>query len=89
MEHAEIHMPWLGRRLEVVTSSDPSFIGCSGVVLEETQRTLVVQSEHKVVTLPKCEIQFRFKDGESVINGRDVQQRSEDRIHRRYKQESI
>ncbi len=88
MEHADIHMPWIGRRLEVVASSDPTYVGCTGLVLEETQRTLVVQGETKIVTLPKREIRFRVEDGESVIDGQHVQQRSEDRIHRRYEKES-
>ena len=37
-----MHMPWIGRELEVIESFDPTYIGRKGLILEETQRTLII-----------------------------------------------
>ena len=85
MDGDEIHMPWLGRKLEVIASSDPTYVGRSGLVIDETQRTIVLMNAQGEITLPKNEIQCTFEDCNTVIDGKGVQQRAEDRIHRRYK----
>ena len=79
----EWHMPWLARRLAVVDSTDSGLIGLSGMVLEETRRTLLVDTGEKQVKLAKHVIQFTIDDSDR-IDGSKVCQRPEDRIHRRY-----
>ena len=41
----EIHMPWLARNITVLESSDPTLVGLSGTILNETRRTIYVRPE--------------------------------------------
>jgi RNase P/RNase MRP subunit p29 len=78
-----IHMPWLARRLTVIESTDPTLIGVSGTVQDETSRTIRVMTENGPLTLAKDVI--RFTIGDEEIDGAIVTQRPEDRINRRYR----
>ena len=80
-----IHMPWIGRELEVIGSFDPTYLGRKGLVIEETQRTLIINEEGRNICLPKQEINFKIDREDVVIKGSFVLQRSEDRIHRKYR----
>ena len=80
-----MHMPWIGRELEVIESFDPTYIGRKGLILEETQRTLIIDEEGRQICLPKQEIDFKIDREEIVIKGSFVLQRSEDRIHKKYR----
>lgn len=80
-----LNMPWVGRDLEVVKSFDPTYFGRRGVVVEETQRTLIISENGRHICLPKQEIDFRLDCDEIIIKGSFVLQRSEDRIHRKYR----
>ena len=80
-----LNMPWIGRDLEVIKSIDPTYNGRKGVVIEETQRTLIISEEGRNICLPKQEIDFKIIGEEIVIKGSFVLQRSEDRIHRKYR----
>tara|TARA_Y100001968_G_scaffold303126_1_gene317022 strand:+ start:498 stop:755 length:258 start_codon:yes stop_codon:yes gene_type:complete len=80
-----IHMPWIGRELEVIGSFDPTYLGRKGLVIEETQRTLIINEEGRNICLPKQEINFKIDREDIVIKGSFVLQRSEDRIHRKYR----
>ena len=78
-----INMPWLSRDIEVVGSTDPTLVGISGTILDETRRTLRVQTSNGNVTLAKDTIRFKIEDEE--IDGSSVGQRPEDRIGKRYR----
>ncbi|MEC8998614.1 MAG: ribonuclease P protein subunit [Candidatus Thermoplasmatota archaeon] len=78
-----IHMPWLSRRLTVIESTDPTLIGVSGTVQDETRRTIRVMTENGPLTLAKGVMRFTIDDEE--IDGAIVTQRPEDRINRRYR----
>ncbi len=78
-----INMPWLSREIEVVGSTDPTLVGISGTVLDETRRTLSVKTSNGKVTLAKDTI--RFKIGGEEIDGTSVSQRPEERIGKRYR----
>ena len=80
-----MHMPWIGRDLEVIRSRDPTYDGRRGVIVEETQRTLIIREEGRKICLPKQEIEFKIGLEEIVIKGSFGLQRSEDRIHRKYR----
>ena len=81
---SSIHMPWLSRNLTVVDSLDPTLVGLTGTVLQETRRTIRVLTESGRVRLAKNVITFRIDSGE-LIEGSSVTQRPEDRINRRYR----
>ncbi|GIS92592.1 MAG: hypothetical protein CM1200mP21_08870 [Candidatus Poseidoniales archaeon] len=83
---SSIHMPWLSRNLTVVDSLDPTLVGLTGTVLEETRRTIRVLTDSGRVRLAKNVITFRIDSGE-LIEGSSVTQRPEDRINRRYRRD--
>ena len=86
MMMSSIHMPWLSRSITVVESLDPSLVGLTGTVLEETRRTIRVLTDSGRVRLAKNVITFRIDSGE-IIEGSSVTQRPEDRINRRYRRD--
>jgi len=86
MMMSSIHMPWLSRNITVVDSLDPTLVGLTGTVLEETRRTIRVLTDSGRVRLAKNVITFRIDSGE-LIEGSSVTQRPEDRINRRYRRD--
>ncbi|MDP6640234.1 MAG: ribonuclease P protein subunit [Candidatus Poseidoniaceae archaeon] len=81
------NLPWLGRQLTVVESTDSSLLGRSGLVVDETMRTVAIDevgSENRI-TLAKAAIKFLLDDEEFVIDGGQMEIRPEDRINRRFK----
>ena len=86
MMMSSIHMPWLSRSITVVESLDPTLVGLTGTVLEETRRTIRVLTDSGRVRLAKNVITFRIDSGE-IIEGSSVTQRPDDRINRRYRRD--
>ncbi|MBJ36120.1 MAG: ribonuclease P [Euryarchaeota archaeon] len=86
MMMSAMHMPWLSRKITVVESLDPTLVGLTGTVLDETRRTIRVLTDNGRVRLAKNVITFRIDSGE-VIEGSSVTQRPEDRINRRYRRD--
>jgi len=78
-----INLPWISHNLTVLESNDPSLVGVSGTVVEETKRTIIVRTESREVALAKDIIKFTIDSGEPII-GSQVTQRAEERIGRRY-----
>ena len=69
--------------MNVVNSDDPTLIGVSGTVLDETKKTILIRTESGDLRLAKEVITFTIDSGEA-IEGSRVIQRAEDRIGRRY-----
>jgi len=82
MEHW--HTSWLSRTLEVVSSTDPSLVGRSGVVVSESRNTVTVEEHDGMSIFAKNTIQFTIDNSEPVV-GSMVCQRPEDRIQRKYR----
>ena len=80
-----IHMPFLSRNIHITESNDPTLIGISGQVIDETRRTIVVQTSNGMKVLAKDVISFTLDLENKVIAGFTVTQRPEDRINRKYK----
>ena len=78
-----INLPWLSRNPEVIDSTDPTLIGISGVVMDETKRTIIIQTSDNEITLAKDTIRFTIEDEEII--GSKVGQRPEERIGKRYR----
>ena len=76
---------WIGTTLNVVDSRDPTLIGRSGIVLDETKNTLVLIEGDAQVTLGKAAITFTIDNSDVVIRGALVGQRPEDRTQRKYR----
>ncbi|MBT4059162.1 MAG: ribonuclease P protein subunit [Euryarchaeota archaeon] len=82
MEHW--HTSWLARTLKVVSSTDSTLVGRSGVVVNESRNTLTIEGENGLSTLAKNTIQFTI-DGSEPVVGSMVCQRPEDRVQRKYR----
>jgi len=78
-----IHMPWVARKLVVSESTDPTLIGISGIVQDETRRTISILTANGEKKLAKDSIKFTIENAE--IDGSMVKQRPEDRISKRYR----
>jgi len=77
------NQPWISRNLQVTGSTDPTLVGMSGMVMDETRRTILVKTGSKEVTLAKDTIRFTIDDEES--DGTLVGQRPEERIGKAYR----
>tara|TARA_B100000029_G_scaffold356344_1_gene349171 strand:- start:258 stop:509 length:252 start_codon:yes stop_codon:yes gene_type:complete len=78
------NMPWVGHEIEVTSSSDPSYVGRTGLVVDESRRMVFVQEGEKTIELPKQEIFFRINQSK-IIDGRKMNKKPEDRINHKFK----
>ena len=74
----------IGLPIVVETSTDPTKIGISGKVVDETARMLVIETEDGIKKVPKKECTFTFYyEGKFVsVDGRLIVGRPEERIKR-------
>jgi RNase P/RNase MRP subunit p29 len=82
----EMNTTWIGQLLTVVESTDPTLIGRSGNVIDETQKTLTLLENGNERVFGKAAIQFTLNDGTTVLSGSSLRQRPEDRMSRNYKE---
>ena len=78
----------IGLYAEVNDSNTESLIGISGNIIDETKKTLLIETNNGEKLIPKNVSIFQFKlpDGNWVeINGKILLNRPEDRIKKRYK----
>lgn len=80
-----INLPWIARNLSVIDSSDPSLVGVSGLILDETKRTISLDCNGHNIKLAKNVIHFTLDNNTEKIDGSLVSQRPEDRINRKYR----
>jgi len=76
---------WLGRTIAIVDSTDPTLIGRTGMVEDESKQTLQINENGKIIRLGKSSISFSIDGSTTVVQGALVNQRPEDRIHRKYR----
>jgi RNase P/RNase MRP subunit p29 len=69
----------IGERLTVLSSTDPSKEGRTGIVLLDTARTLVLDSDGSVLRVEKAGSVFRVSGSNTVVAGADIAGRLEDR----------
>ncbi|MDP6865431.1 MAG: ribonuclease P protein subunit [Candidatus Poseidoniaceae archaeon] len=82
----EMNTTWIGQMLTVVGSTDPTLVGRSGNVIDETQKTLTILENGQERVFGKAAIQFTLNDGNTVLSGSSLRQRPEDRMSRNYKE---
>jgi ribonuclease P protein subunit POP4 len=78
----------IGLKVTVSESKNPSLIGISGEVVNETKNTLVIQTStgEKAVIKDQCVFVFILPEHEKVrVEGRLLVSRPEDRIKKRFK----
>jgi RNase P/RNase MRP subunit p29 len=79
------NMPWIGRTVSICASTDSTLVGRTGLIIDETKRTIKVLEGESELTFAKDVIKFTLDDAEQIIDGSIVGQRLGDRIHRRYR----
>ena len=80
-----LQMPWISKNIEIIESSDPSLIGINGIILDETSRTLVIKLQNRRITVAKDVVKIKIENHDIV--GRNVTQKPENRINRRYRRD--
>jgi RNase P/RNase MRP subunit p29 len=76
---------WLGKTLNVISSLDNTLVGRQGMVVDESQKTITIKEDGKMVKLGKASIKFTITNSDVVIDGTMVGQRPENRVHRKYR----
>jgi RNase P/RNase MRP subunit p29 len=79
------NLPWISRSISVTDSNDPTLIGLSGIVMDETKRTISLSTNGKSRILAKNVIKFTIDNIENEMDGKLFSQRSEERINRKYR----
>jgi len=77
---------FIGLEAKVLESDNPSYVGISGTVIDETRNTLVLlhSNGRKVILKELSVFHFRLPDGTIVkIDGKAIVGRPEDRVKRR------
>jgi RNase P/RNase MRP subunit p29 len=69
----------IGERLTIIGSMDPSKKGRTGIVLLDTARTLVLDSNGRTFRVEKEGNIFQVSNSKKVIAGTDISGRLEDR----------
>ena len=76
---------WIGSMMNIVESNDPTLIGRTGLVLDETKNTLVMLEKDSQIRIGKAGIKFTLDNSDVVVQGALVGQRPEDRTNRKYR----
>ena len=58
-----INLPWISHNLTVLDSNDPTLVGLSGTVVNETKKTIIVRTQSREVSLAKDVITFAIDQG--------------------------
>ena len=83
-----IQCEFIGLNARIVKSSNPSYVGISCKVIDETRNTLVIRHKNQDKTISKETTVFHFTlDDDTVveIEGNIIVGRSEDRMKKRLK----
>ena len=74
---------WIGLKVTVEKNTDPGTAGLTGRVVDETRNMLAIQTDTRILRIPKSHAVFRatLTTGESLtVNGNGLRYRPEDRI---------
>ena len=77
----------IGLETKVIKHSNPSNRGVSGIVIDETRKTLVLRGDGKTARIAKKNATFTFNlpEGGFEVDGAVLVGRPEDRVKRRLK----
>ena len=77
---------FVGLKLSITSSPDPTTIGISGIVRDETRNMVTIQVRDRFLRIPKdgSKLTFSLPSGDNVVlDGSNIRFRPEDRIKRR------
>ncbi|MEM0453365.1 MAG: ribonuclease P protein component 1 [Sulfolobales archaeon] len=72
----------IGLQARVIKHTDKTLEGCSGVVVDETMNTLIIEKDGKIITVPKfgSRIVFKLPHKDVEVRGEMLVGRPEDRV---------
>lgn len=79
---------FIGLNARIVKSSNPSYVGISGKVIDETRNTLVIRHKNQDKIIAKEVAVFHFTLGDDAVievEGKIIVGRPEDRMKKRIK----
>jgi ribonuclease P protein subunit POP4 len=85
---AVVQSEFIGLDAKIVRSTNPSYVGLSGQVVDETRNTLVIRHKNgdKVIIKESAVFQFTLPNGTIVeVEGNAILGRPEDRVKKRLK----
>ena len=73
---------FIGLNVKIVESKDPSLTDITGVIIDETKNTFLIENENKQIMIGKKGVKLEFKiDGKKIlIDGSKIIFRPENRI---------
>jgi RNase P/RNase MRP subunit p29 len=71
-------LPFIGKKVEILSSSNESYIGTVGIILDETKNSFVIDADGKRKIIMKKGTKFVIN--EQIVDGNDVMRRIEERI---------
>jgi ribonuclease P protein subunit POP4 len=81
--HNLIYSDLVGLRVRVAASTDPTHVGVTGTVVDETARTLVVSAGAREKIIPKISSSFAFcLPSEVMVDGSSIAFSPEERLKR-------
>ncbi len=81
--HNLIYSDLVGLRVRVAASTDPTQVGVTGMVVDETARTLVISAGGRDKVIPKVSSSFAFSlQREVLVDGSSIAFSPEERLKR-------
>ncbi|HUS99656.1 MAG TPA: ribonuclease P protein subunit [Candidatus Thermoplasmatota archaeon] len=83
MEHEQITSDELiGRMVTIIDCTDPSWVNQSGLIIDETQHTFLIESKKKQKRIAKQTATFAFEyhGKKTIVKGTQLVYRPEERI---------
>ena len=77
----------IGIHAEIIESSNPSHVGISGTIVDESRQTVVIQQESSLKRIQKRNTCFmlKLKNGDVKVQGDVIYGRPEDRVKNKNK----
>ena len=69
---------FIGKKIEITKSRNPSLIGLKGKVIDETKNMLTIKTGNRQIKIIKNEVVIKLDKTE--IQGKNIQKRPEERI---------
>ena len=72
---------FIGRHVEIKECTDPTFVNVSGIIIDETKNTFLIETEDKQKRIAKntATFGFEYKGKKIIIKGSRLIYRPEDR----------
>ncbi len=70
----------IGKKVTIIASANHSLIGLTGLIVDETRSTLVLESAHRRKVILKKGVTLRFGDTGRVILGVSLVKKPEERL---------